>query len=112
VELRPFNDRRLNRDLEAICAQVNAEEPRLPDGRRLRFKMRAQGTRGEDFAALMRTPPEWPNILNRLIKVVERLVQPACTAASCGISDCASRFWKKRVSVLVNVLCDTFDRNR
>jgi len=46
VELRPFNDRRLNRDLEAICAQVNAEEPRLPDGRRLRFKMRAQGPAG------------------------------------------------------------------
>jgi hypothetical protein len=57
VELRPFNDRRLNRDLEAICAQVNAEEPCLPDGRRLRFKMRAQGTRGEGFAVLMRTPP-------------------------------------------------------
>jgi len=57
VELRPFNDRRLNRDLEAICAQVNAEEPRLPDGRRLRFKMRAQGNCGEGFAVLMRTPP-------------------------------------------------------
>jgi cellobiose-specific phosphotransferase system component IIA len=57
VELRPFNDRRLNRDLEAICAQVNAEEPRLPDGRRLRFTMRAQRTRGEGFAVLMRMPP-------------------------------------------------------
>ncbi len=57
VELRPFNDRQLNRDLEAVCAQVNAEEPHLPDGRRLRFKMCAQGTRGEGFAVLMRTPP-------------------------------------------------------
>jgi hypothetical protein len=57
VELRPFNDRRLNRDLEAICTQVNAQEPRLPDGRRLRFKMRAPGTRGESFAVLMRMPP-------------------------------------------------------
>jgi len=57
VELRPFNDRQLNQDLEAICEKVNAEEPRLPDGRRLRFKMRAQGTRREGFAVLMRTPP-------------------------------------------------------
>jgi len=57
VELRPFNDRQLNRDLEAVCEKVNAQEPRLPDGRRLRFKMRAPGTRGEGFAVLMRTPP-------------------------------------------------------
>ena len=57
VELRSFNDRQLNRDLEAICEKVNAEEPRLPDGQRLRFKVRAQGTRGEGFAVLMRTPP-------------------------------------------------------
>jgi hypothetical protein len=57
VELRPFNDRQLNRDLEAVCAQVNAQEPHLPDGRRLRFKMSAQGARGEGFAVLMRTPP-------------------------------------------------------
>jgi len=41
VELRPFNDRQLNRDLETICAQVNAEEPRLPDGQRLQFQVRA-----------------------------------------------------------------------
>ncbi len=57
VELRPFNDRQLNRDLEAVCEKVNAQEPHLPDGRRLRFKMRAQGTRGEGVAVLMRTPP-------------------------------------------------------
>lgn len=57
VELRPFNDRQLNRDLEAVCAQVNAQEPHLPDGRRLRFKMSAQGARGEGFAVFMRTPP-------------------------------------------------------
>ena len=57
VELRPFNDRELNRDLEAICAQINAEETRLPDGRRLQFKMRAQGTHRQGFAVLMRTPP-------------------------------------------------------
>jgi hypothetical protein len=57
VELRSFNDRQLNRDLEAVCAQVNAVQPHLPDGRRLQFKVRAQGTRGEWFAVLMYTPP-------------------------------------------------------
>ena len=35
VELRPFNDRRLTRDLVALCQQVEAAQPRLPDGRRL-----------------------------------------------------------------------------
>lgn len=38
VELRPFNDRQLNQDLEAVCEKVNAQQPHLPDGRRLRFK--------------------------------------------------------------------------
>jgi hypothetical protein len=57
VRLRPFNDCRLNRDLEAICEKVNAKEPHLPDGRPLRFQMCPQGTRKEVFAVLMRTPP-------------------------------------------------------
>jgi len=35
VELRPFNDRQLNRDLAVLCARVNAASPRLPDGRHL-----------------------------------------------------------------------------
>lgn len=35
VELHPFNDRRLNRDLTALCTQVNALQPHLPDGRHL-----------------------------------------------------------------------------
>ena len=35
VSLRPFNDRQLNRDLRAVCAQVAAKAPRLPDGRQL-----------------------------------------------------------------------------
>jgi hypothetical protein len=35
VELRPFNDRQLNRDLAVICARVNAASPRLPGGRHL-----------------------------------------------------------------------------
>jgi hypothetical protein len=35
VELRPFNHRQLTRDLVAMCAQVNAARPRLPDGRQL-----------------------------------------------------------------------------
>ncbi len=37
VELRPFNDRQLNRDLAVLCARVNAASPRLPDGRQLLF---------------------------------------------------------------------------
>ncbi len=37
VELRPFNDRALNRDLVILCEQVNQASPRLPDGRRLSF---------------------------------------------------------------------------
>lgn len=35
VELRPFNDRQLNRDLAEVCARVNQLQPALPDGRRL-----------------------------------------------------------------------------
>jgi hypothetical protein len=35
VELRPFNDRAMNRDLEAVCRRVAEREARLPDGRRL-----------------------------------------------------------------------------
>jgi hypothetical protein len=39
VELKRFNDRALNRDLEALCAKVAQEQPRLPDGRRLLFRV-------------------------------------------------------------------------
>jgi len=46
---------------------------------------------------------------DRLIKMGGRLVQPVCAAASCGISDCASRFWKKRVSVHVIIECRVSD---
>ncbi len=37
VELRPFNDCQLNRDLDALCMRVATAQPRLPDGRRLVF---------------------------------------------------------------------------
>jgi hypothetical protein len=37
VELRPFNDRALNRDLAMLCERVNQASPRLPDGSRLSF---------------------------------------------------------------------------
>jgi len=40
VELRPFNDRQLNRDLAEVCARVRAARPRLPDGRRLVLAVR------------------------------------------------------------------------
>ncbi len=42
VELKRFNDRALNRDLEALCARVAQAQLRLPDGRRL--LLRVQGT--------------------------------------------------------------------
>ncbi len=38
VELRPFNDRQLNRDLAAVCVKVAEARPCLPDGRRLLFR--------------------------------------------------------------------------
>jgi hypothetical protein len=41
VELRPFNDRALNRDLATLCERVNQASPRLPDGRRLSFTIRS-----------------------------------------------------------------------
>jgi hypothetical protein len=37
VFLRPFNDRQLNRDLDALCERVNQARLRLPDGRILEF---------------------------------------------------------------------------
>ncbi len=39
VELRPFNDRALNRDLAILCERVNRASPRLPDGRLLSFTL-------------------------------------------------------------------------
>ena len=35
VELRPFTDREVNRDLAAVYARVAVAQPRLPDGRQL-----------------------------------------------------------------------------
>jgi len=40
VELHPFNDRALNRDLAALCERVNQAPPRLPDGHLLTFTLR------------------------------------------------------------------------
>ncbi|MBO0797082.1 MAG: hypothetical protein J2P36_39895 [Ktedonobacteraceae bacterium] len=39
VSLRPFNDKRYNHDLEALCERVNAAAPRLPNGRHLQFSV-------------------------------------------------------------------------
>lgn len=39
VECRSFNDRRLNKDLAALCVRVNAAQPRLPDGRQLQVRL-------------------------------------------------------------------------
>ena len=38
VELKPFNDRALNRDLMILCTKVAQDQPHLPDGRRLLFR--------------------------------------------------------------------------
>ena len=43
VELKRFNDCALNRDLEALCEKVVQEQPRLPDGRRLLFRVQGTG---------------------------------------------------------------------
>jgi len=43
VELKPFNDCTLNRDLEALCAKVAEVQPSLPDGRRLLFRVQGRG---------------------------------------------------------------------
>lgn len=50
VELRPFNDRQLTRDLVALCGQVTTKAPHLPDGRSLQFRLgvMARGTAQED----------------------------------------------------------------
>ncbi|MFL5698086.1 MAG: hypothetical protein ACJ797_13430 [Ktedonobacteraceae bacterium] len=39
VELKPFNDRALNRNLEMLCTNVAKAQPLLPDGRRLLFRV-------------------------------------------------------------------------
>jgi len=39
VELHPFNDRALNRDLAILCERVNQASPHLPDGRQLSFTL-------------------------------------------------------------------------
>jgi hypothetical protein len=39
VEFKRFNDRALSRDLENLCAKVPREQPCLPDGRRLLFRV-------------------------------------------------------------------------
>jgi hypothetical protein len=41
VELSPFNDRALNRDLVLLGERVNQASPRLPDGRLLSFTIRS-----------------------------------------------------------------------
>jgi hypothetical protein len=43
VELRPFNDRRLTRDLLELCQRVEAARPRLPDGRQLVLRISGVG---------------------------------------------------------------------
>jgi hypothetical protein len=39
LELKRFNDSALNRDLEMLCTKVAQEQPCLPDGRRLLFRV-------------------------------------------------------------------------
>jgi hypothetical protein len=48
VEVRPFNDRPLNRDLRAVCERIAAAQPYLPDGRRLCFTIAGTGCLSSD----------------------------------------------------------------
>jgi hypothetical protein len=48
VELHPFNDRQLNRDLRVVCERVTAAQPRLPDGRRLCLTIAGRGCLSSD----------------------------------------------------------------
>ena len=48
VELRPFNDLQLNRDLQAVCERVATSPPHLPDGRRLYFTITGRGCLSSD----------------------------------------------------------------
>jgi hypothetical protein len=43
VEIKRFNDRALNRDLETLCAKVTQGQPHLPDGRPLIFHLQGTG---------------------------------------------------------------------
>ena len=43
VELKPFNDRALNRDLLLLCTKVAQDPLYLPDGRRLIFRVQGTG---------------------------------------------------------------------
>src|SRR5262249_1595481 len=54
IEMRPFNDRRLTRDLSKLCQRMEAAQPRLPDGRLL--GLRIAGTCGFPCATQQRRP--------------------------------------------------------
>lgn len=43
VELRPFHDRRLTRDLARLCQRVEAARPQMPDGRRVVVSLAGPG---------------------------------------------------------------------
>lgn len=48
VELHPFNDRQLNRDLRVVCERVTAAQLSLPDGRRLCLTIAGTGCLSSD----------------------------------------------------------------
>jgi hypothetical protein len=65
VELKPLNDRALNRDLEALCAKVAQEQLRLPDGRSLLFRMQGAAVIPLlDAQENARLTPPWPGWSN------------------------------------------------
>jgi hypothetical protein len=63
VELKPFNDRALNRDLETLCAKVVKVQPHLPDGRHLLFRL--QGARILHLDALEKEVAWNPGLMGR-----------------------------------------------
>jgi hypothetical protein len=53
VELKPFNDRALNRDLHEVCTKLAQAQPHLPDGRRLELAAYATRRQWETSGAMM-----------------------------------------------------------
>ena len=107
VELRPFNDRALNRDLAVLCERVNQVSPRLPDGHRLSFTIQSsccilvaqkvskiQGAR--PMSHILKFPPLHPPRSQRQARVLafERLHarQLVCTHGPCSARAVASAY--------------------
>jgi hypothetical protein len=64
VELHPFNDRRLTRELAVLCQRVETARPQLPDGRL--FVLHIAGVCRSTLAT---HHEEWPEFLGCIYTV-------------------------------------------